>query len=454
MPFPIFAAIGAAVGIGGAIINGAGQRAAADAQNRAQDEAARKQHEYDKAVYKWQNDSAMAQWSYDMARTAQLRELENQYSLEQAQQGTKLIQSAIQNYDLNMGALYDEFVVGETIRATQEGLQYGRTMQQAGQAVSEAGIQYGMTLSRSGFEVQQTILDASQRKAAVMLDTMEQTRQYMTSVLDAGLQAQQLMARTQNEAKSLVESLTIEEARDYLGYQLNQAVAIAEDSKAKARGYAMQGGGGTAQRLAVEAAQQLGRRYGELTLASRSREAKLGALNGALKGEVASQMGQLALRMQDSADRTAYAISRADLDAQSLDQNVSLSVNRSQAETSFARSMYDLSISRASSEADFASNIMKSVTIPSFELSSRQYQREVTALGAQTQGVIDEALIPYRQAIYFDPLKPIPGPEPVLIGPTPVQAPSWGSIIGNSVIQGFKGAMQFSSVQNGKVSFY
>lgn len=453
MAFPIFATIGAALGLGGSIINGAGQRAAADAQNRAAQEQAQKRFEFSKRVYDYENFIAMSQWEWDMAIVSQLRELENQYALEQAQWGGKLITSAIKNYELNASALYDEFVVGEEIRAAQEGLQYQRTMQQAGFAAQEAGIQFGMAASRASFDVQQTVLDASQRKAAASLDMLEQTRQYMNSVLENGLQAELLVGRAQNQAKELVETLALEEARDYLGWQLNQVVSIAEGSKTKARSYAMQGGGGTAQRLAAEAAQQLGRRWGELTIAGRSRNLRLGVLNSALTSETANQMGQLALRMQDAADRTKYTMARTESDMQYLDKSVSLSLSRSQSEVGFAKSMFDLTLSRAQSEADFASSFMKSVTIPGFDLASRQYGRELQALQLQTQNAFDEAMIPYRMKPYFDPLKPIPGPAPELIGPTPVQGPSWGSVIANGIVSGFQGAMQFSSMKGGKLTF-
>jgi hypothetical protein len=76
-------------------------------------------------------------------------------------------------------------------------------------------------------------------------------------------------------------------------------------------------------------------------------------------------------------------------------------------------------------------------------------------LQLQTQQVYDQGSQPYRKQKYMMPVEPIKGLKPEMISPTQVSAPSWGSIIGNSILGGVQGAMQFSYQKpGGGLGFY
>ena len=76
--------------------------------------------------------SNQTQYAWDRARTAQLRVVEAQNALDQANYGTTLIGNAIENYEINQGALRDQFVVQEALRGTQVALEQGYTQNKAG----------------------------------------------------------------------------------------------------------------------------------------------------------------------------------------------------------------------------------------------------------------------------------------------------------------------------------
>jgi hypothetical protein len=179
-----------------------------------------------------------------------------------------------------------------------------------------------------------------------------------------------------------------------------------------------QGGGKTAQRLASEAGKQLGRAYGELVVKSQDRGLRMSLMNRTMNDDVAKQLGQVALQTQDAVERMKY------------------SNQRYQADYNTAKEQMD------------------KLTIPSFGLADRQYGRELESLRLQTQQVVDQASQPFREQVYFDPLEPIKGLKPEMISPTLAAGPSWGGVIGNSILGGIQGAMQFSTNKNGKLSFY
>lgn len=152
---------------------------------------------------------------------------------------------------------------------------------------------------------------------------------------------------------------------------------------------------------------------------SQDRDLKVALMNRTMKDTVSKELGQLALQMQDGADKMRYTTSKYATD-------------------------YDLTKQQ-----------LEKLTIPSFGLANRQYQRELDSLQLQTQQVYDQASQPYRKQKYMMPNKPIKGLKPQMISPTQVSAPSWGSIIGNSILSGAQSAMKFTTPNgDGGFDFY
>lgn len=377
------AIIGAAVGIGSSIFGGASQRAAAAAQNEAAEKQAKAQFKRAKEEWRIKNATDLAQWQWDKARIEQLRFNERQAKSDYEAYNAKLIAAAQRNLEINRGALYDKFVTEEALRGTQVGMEY---------------------------------MYATNKLGAESTETL---RQYLGNINQSVLQSSAVVSRMTGESQELLGSMALEEQRDQLGWQINQLAAMARDAEAKGGSIVRQGGGATAQRLAMDAGKQLGRAYGELVVKSQDRSLRMDLMNRTMNSDVAKQLGQVSLQIQDEAEKMRFANLRYQAD-------------------------YNLTQQQ-----------MEKLTIPSFGLANKQYQRELDSLQLQTQQVVDQASIPYREQTYFTPLKPIKGLKPEMISPTAVSAPSWGSIIGNSILSGAQGAMQFSYQKpGGGLGFY
>jgi hypothetical protein len=211
----------------------------------------------------------------------------------------------------------------------------------------------------------------------------------------------------------------MDEARDHLGWQIGQLTAMAKGAEEGGRSIVRQGGGATAQRLAMDAAQALGRTYGEMMLKSQDRGMRIDLMNETMRTGVSQEIAQNSIAMQDSASRMKYTSARYQSDYEQSKQQ------------------------------------MGQLTIPTFDQSGKQYGRELDALKLQTQGVLDQAARPYRGTTYFDPLEPIYGLKPEMIAPTQVSGPSTLGTITNALTSGVSGALQFSYQRpGGGLGFY
>lgn len=383
MVFPVAAVIGGAMAVGSSLLGSASQASQARAQNRAAEKQAKAQFDRAKKEYAIGNAERLAQWEWDKARVEQLRFNERQAAADYSTYQAKLIAAATRNLEINSGALYDKFATEERLRGAQVGMEYAYTTDKLN---SESG---------------------------------EMLRQYLNSINERALQSSATVARFNGESQELLASFALEEQRDELGWQLSQLTGLARAAEARGAAIVRQGGGATSQRMAVDAAQALGRTYGELVLRSQDRGAKVALMNRTMNEGVARELAAGALQTADVAQKMRYTSARYAADAGMAEQQ------------------------------------MRDLTIPSFGLANRQYQRELDSLRLQTQQVFDQATMPYRQQTYFDPLEPIKGLAPELVSPTTVAGPSPAGTIANSVLAGVKGAMASSTRdENGRLVFY
>jgi len=268
------ALIGAGVSLLGGLFGGSSQRKAAAAQNAAAKKAAERQ--FARATQEWEIDFAQksAQWQWDKARIQQLKFNEKQTAADYKTYQARLIDAANNNLRINKGALYDKYVTEERLRGTQVGMEYRATTDKL---AAESG---------------------------------EALRQYLTQINQAALQGDTLTSKVTGESQELLSSLALDEERDQLGWQINQLAAMAKGAEAKGASIVRQGGGATAQRLAMDAGNQLGRMYGELVMKSQDRDLKVALMNRTMSDTVSKEMGQLALQMQDSAAKMRYTTDR------------------------------------------------------------------------------------------------------------------------------------------------
>ena len=369
MPFPIVTVLGAAMGIGSAVSSGIASNQKAAAQNRA----ATRKWDLDRmqanAQYQLANLQAETNFAWDQAQVAQLRLVETQNAVDQAAWGSQMIENAIRNLDINSEALKDRFVTEENLRGTQEFLSYD----------------YAQTARAA---------EASQTAA-----------NYLRSIRNNALQAEAQVQKAQNASVELQEGLLLQEQKDYLEYNVQQAAAIAADAQTKARVGVRQGMGNTSKRLAMEAGQRLGNLAQEINVRQQDRKNKRATMNAYMSGELATSLAQLSLSTEQQANSLKYS------------------------NDAYAR------------DWTLAKNQLEKLTIPSFDLGARQYKRELQSLQLQTDQVFQQAGQEYRKKEYMDPVKQVPGLAPMIAPPSKVQGQSTGSIIASSLMAGVGGAL-------------
>ena len=405
MPLPalIPAIVGGALGIGQSILGATSANSQARAQAKKQQQAAQAQHNFAVKEWEFNNKQAALQWEWDMARVSQLREVELQKAQDQANYASLLIRSAGQNLSINQAALADRFVVEEGLRGQQVEMESA----------------YGQEKLRGDYRYQSTQL---------AMDQMEQSRQFLSQIDLLGNQSNATLQRYEDDAADLMASLTLDEARDTLGYQLQAINAMEQDGRLGAVASAQQGGGATAQRLAIVAAQAAGRTYAELDQKAQARGLKTAMLNSTMRNSVNAELARFALQSQDQIARGDYMTAKARHDQEMLSTN-------------YGR------------DSAYQANVLEKLTIPTFELGQRQYGRELAALQIQTDAKLYEASLPYRQAPYLDPLRPTPGlrPELMQVG-APATTGTLG-MIGSALLNGLGTAQQWNMAATGKGLF-
>lgn len=274
MAFPIVTVLGAAMGIGSSVASGIGSNAAAAAKNKAATQQWDFQRMQSEAAYQLQNLQNEAQWAWDSAQVAQLRMVETQNAVDQANWGSQMIDNAIRNMDINSAALFDRFVTEEGLRGTQVNLEY----------------------------------DYAQTKRAA--EAQQEAANYMRQIRNNALSADLTVQKAQNASKELQEGLLLSEQRDYLEYNVQKAAAIAESAAVTARQGVRQGMGATAKRLALEAGQKLGNVAVEIQQRQQDRANKRAVMNNYFNTELSTQLGQLALESEDMASRMKYSTDR------------------------------------------------------------------------------------------------------------------------------------------------
>ena len=106
-------------------------------------------------------------------------------------------------------------------------------------------------------------------------------------------------------------------------------------------------------------------------------------------------------------------------------------------------------------EGAFRSSVFSDLTLPGYDLAARQGQRDLDSLFLNTQGRLDEARMPFRESIIFDPQKPLPGMYTSMAGPTYQAGPSTLGVIGGAVVAGVNGALSATYKKaDGSLGFY
>ena len=279
---PLLTTIMGVAGLGSGLIQGFGQQSAANARNQQRRDQARiesKRAEFQNDLQNWR---AGTQWAWDMARASQLRVVESQNQLDVLNRGSQLIESAVQNFQLNSAALQDTYGTQEQLRAAQVGLEFNYESNQ-------------------------------------LTDEMRnQIAGYLKSVQLRTIAATNLVSQTQRQAEELQQSLLLDQQQDNLTYNVRKLEAALQDSKSKAVYSARQGTGATSKKLAMEAGQQIGKLAVELNIKANNRRTKNALFNSYMQNEVSGEIASFALQSDRDVEQGEYVLKRYRADTQFL----------------------------------------------------------------------------------------------------------------------------------------
>lgn len=442
------------LGLIGGIASGIFGSISASSERRRQEEArrqaAQEAYERDLEVYQWQNNVAQQQYEFDLARNQILREVQAQAAEDYRIQQEKVLAAALESLKINTQALRDQYRRAERIRAKQEVMSYEQQQAQLKSGLDEAWRQQGVAQQQAlidaqratdrdvftqrelGLQADDISREASYESFMTGLNLVEETRQYLMQGRQLQSQLDQTRNATERQTQQLLSSLALEEQGEYLGWQLEQIQSIAQGSVVANRTVAQQGGGATAKRLSIESAQALGRTWAQLTLAGRSRDLRIRLASDEISEGLGAQWARAALQMQDFNDRSLFAIASAKRRQQNTRETAGIRLKQTDLRSQQSRAQFrtdmrgaNLSLTNSlgvmrfaldSAQRDFKFNkdMFTKVVLPGFRLAHRQGIRELKALQLNTQRIVDNATIPYRGDVIFDPQAPIPGLPPKL----------------------------------------
>ena len=177
--------------------------------------------------------------------------------------------------------------------------------------------------------------------------------------------------------------------------------------------------------------QEFGRTYGLLKQEQSNRRRNLDSYNARLSGEYANNAAQIATAIEGDVNNITNTRNNNIL----ANQGFTAAFNSTGRQMLTAQNSYQISTKKTM--LDFAD-----LTIPSFGLARATGRREQIGLLQNTYNTIKGASLPYRNAVIFDPLKPIAGLKPKMFPSTKSYVPGTGTIFANAFMQGAQGAMQ------------
>ena len=481
MPFPWAAAIGAAVSIGTSLFQSSSQNAAAsaskkDAKKTAKDQFARAKVEYDISL---QQDATNYAW--DMARTEATKWMDEQKYLDYRHSAMNLYDQALDNLTLNTSGLVDKYKMEEGLRAQQAtdnlqalndknkitrqaAIDQNKTGRKAVAVDEKLNLQRSLKVDtqhelRRKNLAQQAALNAQKSNAAVY--------QYLSSVKQRRTQSDALVRGTENEITNLLAEQTNEMGLKQLERNIRVVASMMDQGAARASAGQRGGGSSSSRRLAMNEAQKLGRTYGEIQLLRQKQGYQIEAMNASMTGEKALKLKQTAQAMRNDVRQSKSTISQTK-SANKILQRQQKSIFKDRG--ILRKEMMSKSKQNRLKVKGLDNKLMDTkrqindgvrrmqremaITTEGFQLAARQGQRDLTGLYIQTQASIDQASMPYRKSIIFDPLEPIAGLPPEKRIPTFNTPESPINSYANAIMGGAQTALNFSQMTSNGLKFY
>lgn len=481
MPFPWGAVIGAAASIGTSLFASSSNRSAAASSKKDAKKLNKAQYKRAKIEYELANEQDATNYAWDVARTEATRYMENQKAADYKFTADRIYDQAIDNLTLNTSALMDKYGLEEQLRANQ-------VIAANYDLHDELRLQRKMAIDKSKLareDIEQE--DLSNRAAAVTADATynaqrkqvaeqsklgieknsAQIKQYLTQVRDKRKQANAAVRGLEDNMSKLMAEQINDMSMTKLKRNIQVVASMMDQGAIKARSSQRGGGSSSARRLAMNEAQKLGRSYAEISNLRQKQGYQMELMNSDMAGPQAIALKRLALAMQNDVNQQNSLIRQsASTRRIATMQEEAIIAKRKQNMTQFHTSgrIIQNKLSRSGEELGWdRDNLMQRVwkgmrdleiETQGFEIGARQGQRELTGLYINTQAQIDQASMPYRDAIIFDPLEPIEGLPPEKRIPSFSKPESPINSYANAILGGVNTALSFSKMTSEGLKFY
>ena len=214
-------------------------------------------------------------------------------------------------------------------------------------------------------------------------------------------------------------------------------------------------------------AQKLGRTYAEISNLRQKQGYQVELMNSEMAGPKAIELGRLANAMQSDVKQMESLVRQS---------KSTKSIAQRQMDSIFAKRAENIAVSDLNSKLLFnrlerqgeelgaeRTAVMQrtwkairdlEIETQGFEIGARQGQRELTGRYINSQAQIEQASMPYRDAIIFDPLEPIEGLPPEKKIPTFSKPESPINSYANAILGGVQTALSFSQMTSDGLKFY
>ena len=406
---------------GMSLFQGMEQRSAAQAANAAREKQAKQAFERQEKEYEIAWGQELTKYAWDQANVEALRYQDRQKKDLYNQRMGWLAEGAISNLEINSEALYDKYVTQEVLRATSDSINLRESLD--GEMASQETAMMDMQLQSAG------VVNQAQQ---AQIQTAQQVQGYIRGIQQKALESARVVQEMNNKSQELQDQLILNEASDTLQRDIEMVAAIEQSSGKRAALAARQGNSSSAVRASANKLQELGRAYGMLQINRQERGARIAAFNNSM-GTTAMQLYEVGNQMASDIDQIKYS------NRSLANKNLSFDLAQMGLGNKARGLTTQFGIKTGSTMSKF-----NDLTIPSYLQAKRQGDRELKALVQNTKNTLNEASMPYIDAIIFDPLKPIKGLKPEFYEPTKQYVPSMLSIGLNSAGAAFEGAMSFA----------
>lgn len=475
------AIIGAGISVAASIFQSSSQNAAAssskkDAKKTAKDQYARAQLEYDIGL-----QQQATNYAWDLARTEATRYMDEQKQADYESSALDLYEQAMDNLALNTSGLVDKYELEEGLRAQQVQDNID-VLNDRNKITRRAAIDKNQT-DRKAVKIE----DKLNKQRTLKVDSQHQLRrrnlatqaklnaqksnaavyQYLSRIKQQRVASDAIVRGSENEMANLLAEQTNEMSTKQLERNIRVVASMMDQGAAKASAGQRGGGSSTSRRLAMNEAQKLGRTYGEIQLLKQRQGYQIETMNADMTGRKALQLKQMAKAMQSDVKQSQFTIAQTKK-ANDILQRQQNSIfkdrgitrkefksaagqnrNRLRAiDDRLGQEKRQINESRRKMQREMA------VTKEGFQLAARQGQRDLTGLYIQTQASVDQASMPYRKAIIFDPLEPIAGLPPEKRIPTFNTPESPINSYANAILGGAQTALNFTKMTSTGLKFY